>query len=280
MCVHYWFLWSHCFKCNHKFGLFYVQPLNWNLTCCFDLKLNVKPSLCIKTKKRSHVQIVNVLLFYQGQIQTTIASLSTQQQRFLFFFFYSQDFTKLAVVLLIHLANRRKNTIYGTQRDIHVYISSVFHHYLAAVVKERGSVHTPEKCNFEQEPTNQPSALAKAYNPLLFWYWMSRQTHNSSKSPHFGAIGIQRPQTQHIGLYSIYYNNLTVHLNEPNKTWHITIIALPSLWLQTSSKLCYCSLLKLQGSSFVRHKCESVCQLEWSSLLRTPASKLTGNTDE
>lgn len=60
---------------------------------------------------------------------------------------YTQDFTKLAVVLLSRLANRGKNTIYRTQRDN--LSPQFFRHYSAAAVKERGSVHTPEKCNFE-----------------------------------------------------------------------------------------------------------------------------------
>lgn len=38
------------------------------------------------------------------------------------------------------------------------------------------------------------------------------------KSPRSGAIDIQCPQSQHTGLYSIYYQYLTVHLNEPYET--------------------------------------------------------------
>lgn len=142
---------------------------------------DVKPSFCFKTKE-SHVQIVKVFLFHQGQIQTTRASLSTQQQGF--YCYYSQDLTQLAAVLLTHIANRRRNIIYRRRRQIS-NVSAIF-----PITQQQWSNSDkcphPWKCTFEQEPTSQPSPLAEVHNLLLLWYLMSRQTHNSSKSPHLG----------------------------------------------------------------------------------------------
>lgn len=94
------------------------------------------------------------------------------------------------------------------------------------------------------------------YNLLPFSYLISRQTHNSSKSPHFGAISIQCPQTQHIGLYSIYYHYLTVHLNEPNKTHYNNSLALHHLspWVEwDSEQVVLLYSLQASESSFVSH---------------------------